>query len=811
MNSSLPPADRGDLEALSRQLRALAQHLVHDSAAADDLVQEAWLAALNRPPEQIAGLGAWLRVVLRNLAARRSRRELLRQDAEQSRADHDATRETEDLLERSNLALALREAAHDLAEPVRSVIELHYFHGLTMEATAERLQRPLETVRSQRRRGIQELRGILDRRHRGARHDWLAALAPLLGLRKVPSMRWRSVTIAVWSSVALVMLLSVLWWFTRTDASQELAQAPALEVAEDLEVSSASAVVAPASERTDVEPANTAATPDATAEPATAPPVATKRFVARVVDSDGAPVDGASLDVLGVDGVQLGPFATQADGSATFEIAVDRLSYRGTFGKSGGIVVYAFAPGRAQSPGALVPALDGEQSFELPLGGLGQTLSGVVYDPDGAPLAEAFIELDNDVKHMSAAPGGVLLADALRQTFTDAEGRFVLAHLPRRAHRWVARARNLGVANGSVEGDSERLEVAITLPRGAEVAGVVRGSNGVPVANADVWVARGVGFNRFAPQARTDEKGRYRLLGLTESPVRIFVRAPAGLDESADALHAFSNDTQRSELDFELRARAPLEFLCLESDGRPAAFAMLTLETESGAPAPWRQSVATDEHGRARLADYVRAPLVVQLTPRGAPGPVLRREFDARVATSYGLRVGQNERSTSSKVHLALVDAWHSPLRARLVAVSSVDGSTLKADVDPITGVLDGLKLPAGERAFFAVDAFGVASLGSTQLDGVTAFDLGLHTFGPVRKIELEWAREGGAELMWLVVAELTVNCQKEALLHLPHGRTALELREGSYLLMGRTPTGDERVAMPFTIGDGHPLRLRVQ
>ncbi len=807
MNPAQPSPSERDLEALSRQLRSLAQHLLRDSDAADDLVQEAWLAALNRPREHVAELGAWLSAVVRNLAARRVRREVLRRDAEFERASSEQARETEELLERSNIALALREAAHELPEPVRSVIVLHYFEGLSLEATAVRLARPLETVRSQRRRGIEALRGVLDRRHRGARRDWLAALTPLLGERPTRARGWRWAALAALASIAL---LGVGVWLSRTAPDE--ASGPALAALDTANESApdVSAVEIDEPARADVAPpAQESVAPPS--EPPSAPAAATKRFAARVTDADGRAVAGARLDVLGLDGAQLGPFTTGVDGRVAFELPVDKLSYRASFAGRGGIVVNAYASGMAKSLLALVPAVDGEQEFELALSGPGQTLTGIVRDADGAPIAEASIEIDNANKHMASAPGGVILLDDARRASSDAEGRFKLEGLPRRSHRWFARAKDTGLATGAVEGESEVLDVVITLPRGVEVAGVVRISSGAPAVNADVWVARGVGFNLLPPKARTDELGRYRLRGITERSVRIFARAAAGLDESADALHAIPEGVERTELDFELRARPPLEFVCIEADGRPVQRAMLVLETPADAPAPWRQSVSTDAEGRARYSDYPDAPLLAQLLPSGAVGEALRREFDARTTKSIELRVGVDASAAHSTVRIAVVDPWHAPIQARLLAVASADSSATQAAVDPRTGVVERLELPAGERNFFVVDDHGVTVIGAAELDGVSELDLGLHTLGSTRSIEVEWALAGGADLAWLLVAQLSDSCGYERLFEFAHGRTHFELRDGSYRFVGRSAAGDDRVTIPFAVGAGHPPRVVVK
>ena len=53
--------------------RRLAHSLVGEAAAADDLVQEAWRAALERPPALDRPVRPWLGRVLTNLARHRAR------------------------------------------------------------------------------------------------------------------------------------------------------------------------------------------------------------------------------------------------------------------------------------------------------------------------------------------------------------------------------------------------------------------------------------------------------------------------------------------------------------------------------------------------------------------------------------------------------------------------------------------------------------------------------------------------------------------------------------------------------------------
>ena len=59
-------------------LRALARSLVVDPNVADDLLQQTWLTALEKPPRAVLALPAWLNRVLRNRVHRQGREEAQR-------------------------------------------------------------------------------------------------------------------------------------------------------------------------------------------------------------------------------------------------------------------------------------------------------------------------------------------------------------------------------------------------------------------------------------------------------------------------------------------------------------------------------------------------------------------------------------------------------------------------------------------------------------------------------------------------------------------------------------------------------------
>ena len=78
------------LLAHSDWIRKLACGLVFDSARADDVVQETWRVALERPPEHGRDLRAWLAVVTRNVARKLSRGESSRRRREEAVVDRQA-------------------------------------------------------------------------------------------------------------------------------------------------------------------------------------------------------------------------------------------------------------------------------------------------------------------------------------------------------------------------------------------------------------------------------------------------------------------------------------------------------------------------------------------------------------------------------------------------------------------------------------------------------------------------------------------------------------------------------------------------
>ena len=144
-----------DLEALfraywPRSFRA-AYLVVHDSAAAEDIAQEAFLAALRNLHrfDRRRPFGPWLHRIVVNRAIDWSRTRRLRAESEL----HEIAVEQPDYTDAGPLAAAI--AA--LPEEQRAVIVLRHLLGYTPGEIAELLGLPRGTVNSRLRRGLDAL------------------------------------------------------------------------------------------------------------------------------------------------------------------------------------------------------------------------------------------------------------------------------------------------------------------------------------------------------------------------------------------------------------------------------------------------------------------------------------------------------------------------------------------------------------------------------------------------------------------------------------------------------------------------------
>jgi RNA polymerase sigma-70 factor, ECF subfamily len=149
-----------DIEALFRahwpSAYRAAYLIVHDSAAAEDIAQEAFLAAIRRLDrfDRSRSFGAWLYRIVVNRAIDWARARRLRAEAELVDAP------TFDEVALSDEVLT---ALAGLTPEHRAVIVLRHLLGFTPGEIAELLGLPRGTVNSRLRRGLDTLREVVTR------------------------------------------------------------------------------------------------------------------------------------------------------------------------------------------------------------------------------------------------------------------------------------------------------------------------------------------------------------------------------------------------------------------------------------------------------------------------------------------------------------------------------------------------------------------------------------------------------------------------------------------------------------------------
>jgi|GEM_PF-6712023 len=165
-------------------VRALSRRLVIDEHLVDDVVQETWLAALERPPRSAGALRAWLGTVARNFIfsmGRDDRRRVLR---ERRARKTDGAPSPAEIVERESARRCLVESVLDLDAIYRDPILLRYYEDRPPREIAKRLNLPVETVRTRIKRGLAQLRKNLDTYYGGDGRSWCLALLLVSGLEK---------------------------------------------------------------------------------------------------------------------------------------------------------------------------------------------------------------------------------------------------------------------------------------------------------------------------------------------------------------------------------------------------------------------------------------------------------------------------------------------------------------------------------------------------------------------------------------------------------------------------------------------------
>ena len=283
-----------ELTAHATALRQLARALVGEGAA-DDLLQDVALSALQQPPAVATGLRGWLVAVLRHRAHKHRRAESRRRAHEAEVPPGREPLPPDWLAAQRELVRRLDAELLALPEPYQSTLMLRFFGERMPSEIAADTGVPLATVKSRLQRGLQLLRERLDARGDGS--DWRGLFASACGLHAAVAgaaatttgvLLMASGTKLAGGVLLAALLAASLCWLQGTAPQSAAGQAPvapppAVAAAVDAERRPAPPIANTAAQRIDV----------------TAPAAALAVVRGRCVDDAGAPIAGRAVELHG--------------------------------------------------------------------------------------------------------------------------------------------------------------------------------------------------------------------------------------------------------------------------------------------------------------------------------------------------------------------------------------------------------------------------------------------------------------------------------------------------------------------------------
>lgn len=200
-------------------LRRLATRLAGDRDDAEDLVQEAWIAAWQRQPDRARPMRGWLTKVVRDLAGMRRRSDRRRAARDAATEEAPAPAATDELLAQLRLQQRLVDLVLALDEPYRSTVLARFVEGRTSAEIARSLGIPEGTVRKRLHEALARLRAGLDA-HAGARSQWAPAVLAFGKVGVLVAKPAKLVTVVI-VALLLASVATVLVVLPRRDEAAE--------------------------------------------------------------------------------------------------------------------------------------------------------------------------------------------------------------------------------------------------------------------------------------------------------------------------------------------------------------------------------------------------------------------------------------------------------------------------------------------------------------------------------------------------------------------------------------------------------------
>ena len=600
-------------ERLCRMVRAL----VGDEHRAEDMVQEAWVRALENGPKEPGALGAWLGTVTRRLAYNDRRGQGRRDQRERTAARDEAVPSSAEIAERVEIQTRVLTALESLDEPHRTTLRDRYLGELTPAEIARRDGVSLNTIKSRLTRARAAMRERLDRDGLGGDVHWSILVGPLLtplGPGAAPNGHSGATQSSGQPSPSAATPAATLG----SMASQSLAGASVLGGALVMKKALVLAIVLIIG--TVTWQMATGRKPEA-AQPAALTPV-DARAPAGLELADphvlAANEAGARVEVDSLDATSTAPLVGSAGSWLVAGRARDPREDKGVRGVAFDLAVYAGygAEGEPLFEERLVSGDDGR--FELALEDPGRTVTITVDSPDtdervvvtygphvvvagdSAPKLNALVfpidgRLVGRVSDVAGNPvEGCTVKGLYGQAETAVDGRYEMSIATGAWGKITATASGFGGDSLELEGlkPGATTVANFTLGGAIRIEGVVRAASGVGIAGARVE-----GSGTVRDRTDTDRAGRYVLNSVAHVPgekVWVSVRAE-GFGWASQAVE-IEVDPREYQQDFELVRGVPVTGLIVAPDGTPVPGAEVWIGAQRDA---WDGSTGlSDDDGR---------------------------------------------------------------------------------------------------------------------------------------------------------------------------------------------------------------------
>ncbi|MCP3915604.1 MAG: sigma-70 family RNA polymerase sigma factor [bacterium] len=562
-----PPIDMRHLARQHESLRRMVLALVGDEHAAEDVVQDAWVRALQSGPRDPRAAGSWLATVTRRLAsnARRGRRR--RDDRERRAAREEALPSSSQIAERVEIETRVLEVLEGLDEPHRTVLRDRYLGELTPTQIAQRDGASLDTVKSRLTRARAALRAKLDREGLGEDVHWSVVVLPLLS-PPAPAPIAAAAAASAGASTSLgtgvlggtlvmkkvillasiVLASTVLWRVAQSDTESlgpdETSSVTPTDTTELVSTEDAGHAVLEEVARPDA----VAAERQDVAEPVAQTAAWSIGGRARTTEGPalGVPLELAVHAGYDASGEELHKRTVASAAEGRFGLQIENP------GRTVTVTIRALdAPGRAvvtYGPYVVVHGEEPPSTIDVLVFEIDAHLEGTVRDAHGQPIADC--EVSGFYGHDT----------------TDADGRYRMAIAAGAWGKITAAAKGFGTEEKALDGLEANVtaQADFTLAPEVRIEGIVVDENGSGLEGVLVET-----FASGAHEALTDRAGRYVLTGLSRERGSFYVRASAeGLLSDSKSVEV-AGEASLYTSDFELARGVAAAGVVVDLEGHP--------------------------------------------------------------------------------------------------------------------------------------------------------------------------------------------------------------------------------------------------